>query len=144
MQLYNKYKRYYDKKAKASPLKEKDYCFILHSKTDHQGTKKHFRDFRWIRLYLVEKVVPNINYIVRNLNTNKTQILHRNCLRTYIPEKLEDNYQEAQWQIDDNIVFPQDDLYTLAWEAEFGGHLFDIPIIYTDTDAIDFDESYKR
>ena len=28
-QSYIKYKKYYDKKAKASPLKEKDYCFIL-------------------------------------------------------------------------------------------------------------------
>ena len=27
---------------------------------------------------------------------------------------------------------------------EFGGHLFDIPIIYTDPNAIDFDESYTQ
>ena len=27
---------------------------------------------------------------------------------------------------------------------EFGGHLFDIPIIYTDTNAIDFDKSYTQ
>ena len=39
MQSYIKYKRYYDKKAKASPLKEKDYCFILQPKADHQGSK---------------------------------------------------------------------------------------------------------
>ena len=63
-------------------------------------------------------------------------------LRKYNPENSpEDNYQEAQWQIDENIVAPQDDLYTIAWEAEFGGHLFDIPIIYTDPNEIDFDES---
>ena len=49
---------------------------------------------------------------------------------------------EAQWQTDDNIVVPQDDLYTIAWKAEFGGHLFDIPIIYTDPNAIDFDDSH--
>ena len=45
MQSYIKYKRYYDKKAKASPLKEKDYCFILQPKADHQGSKIPFRDF---------------------------------------------------------------------------------------------------
>ena len=28
--------------------------------------------------------------------------------------------------------------------AEFGGHLFDIPIIYTDPNAIDFDESHTQ
>ena len=145
MQSYIKYKRYYDKKAKASPLKEKDYCFILQPKADHQGSKIPFLDFRWIGLYIVEKVLPNSNYIVRKLNTNKTQILHRIRLRKYSPEKPpEDNYQEAQWQMDDNIVVPQDDLYTIAWEAEFGRHPFDIPIIYTDPNAIDFDESHTQ
>ena len=29
MQSYIKYSRYYDQKAKASTLKEKDYCFII-------------------------------------------------------------------------------------------------------------------
>ena len=93
----------------------------------------------------MEKVLPNNNYIVRKLNTNETQILHRFRLRKYNPEKLpDDNYQEAQWQIVDSIIIPQDDLYTHAWEAEFGGHLFDFPIIYTDPNAIDFDESHTQ
>ena len=66
-------------------------------------------------------------------------------IRKYNTEKPpEDTYQEAKWQIDDNIFVPQDDLYTLAWEAEFGGHLFDIPIIYTDPNAIDFDDNYTQ
>ena len=145
MQSYIKYKRYYNKKAKASPLKEKDYCFILQPKADHQGSKIPFRDFRLVGPYIVEKVLPNNNYIVRKLNTNKTQILHRIRLRKYDPEKPpEDNYQEAQWQTDDKIVVPQDDLYTIAWEVEFGGHLFHIPIIYTDPNATDFDESHTQ
>ena len=79
------------------------------------------------------------------LNTNKTQILHRIRLRKYNPEQPpEDTYQETQWQINDNIVVPQDDLYTIAWEAKFGGHLFDFPIIYIDPNAIDFDESHTQ
>ena len=145
MQSYIKYKRYYDKKAKASPLKEKDYCFILQPKADHRESKIPFRDFRWIGPYSLEKVLPNNNYIVQKLNTNKTQILHRIRLRNYNPENPpEDNYQETQWQMDDNIVVPQDDVYTIAWEAELGGHLFDIPIIYTDPNAIDLDENHTQ
>ena len=133
------------KKAKASPLKEKEYCCILQPKADHQGSKIPFRELRWIGPYLVENVLPKNKYIVTKLNTNKTQILHRIRLRKHNPEKPpEDNYQEAQWQIDDNNIIPQDDLYTLAWEVEFGGHLFDFPIIYTDPNAIDFDESYTH
>ena len=82
---------------------------------------------------------------MRKLNTNKTQILDRIRLRKYNPETPpEDNYLEARWRIDDNIVVPQDDLYTIAWEVEFGGHLFDIPIIYTDRNAIDFDDETHR
>ena len=145
MQSYIKYKRYYDKKANASPLKEKDYCFILQPKADHQGSKIPFRDFRWIGPYLVEKILPNNDYVFRKLNTNKTQILHRNRLRKYNPQNLpENNHRETQWQIYDNIVVPQDDLYIFAWEAEFGGHLYHIPIIDTDPKGIDFDESYTQ
>ena len=145
MQSYIKYKMYYDKKAKASPLKEKEYCFNFQPKADHQESKIPFRDFRWIGPYLVEKVLPNNNYIVRKLKTNKTQILHRIRFRKYNPEiPPEDNYQEARSQIDDNIVVPQDDLYTIAWESEFGGHLFDIPIISNDPNAIDFDASHTQ
>ena len=51
----------------------------------------------------------------------------------------------TQWQIEDTQwQVPQDDLYTLAWEAEFSGHLFDIRIIYTDPNAIDVDENYTQ
>ena len=93
MQSFIKYKMYYDKKSKASPLKEKDYCFILQPKADHQGSKLPVRDFRGIGPNLVEKVLPNNNYILRKLKTNKTQILHRIRLRKYNPEKpSEDNY----------------------------------------------------
>ena len=82
---------------------------------------------------------------MQRLNTNKTLILHRIRLRRHNPEKPPVNkYEEAQWQIDDNIVIPQDDIYTLEWEAEFGGLLFDIFIKYTEPNAIDFDETYTQ
>ena len=72
-------------------------------------------------------------------NSNPAQ----NPPRKYNPEKPpEDNYQEAKWQTDDKIVFRQDDLYTIRCEAELGEHLFDIPIINTDPNVIDSDESY--
>ena len=77
MQPYIKYKRYYDKKAKASPLQEQGYRFILQPKVDHEGSKIPFHDFRWIGSYLVEKALPNSNYIVKTFNTNKSQIQHR-------------------------------------------------------------------
>ena len=51
MQSYIKCGRYYDKKSKASTLKEKDYCYILQTKAHHQGSKLQFRDFRLIGPY---------------------------------------------------------------------------------------------
>ena len=93
----------------------------------------------------MEIVLPNISYIVRKLNINKTQLLQRTRLRKYNPEKPPENkYQESKWKIVDNIVVPKDELYTIALAAEFGGHLFAIPIMYTDPNAIDFDEVYRQ
>ena len=77
MQSYIKYKEFYDRKAKSAPLKENEYCFVLQPKADHQGLKIPFRDYRWVGPFIVQKALPNENYIVRRINTNKTQILHR-------------------------------------------------------------------
>ena len=124
MQSYIKYKEYYDRKAKAAPLKENDYCFVLQPKADHQGSKIPFRDYRWVGPFIVQKVLPNENYIVRRINTNKTQILHRIRGKKFVPNQpLEDKFQEQQLQPDEESVIPQDDLYIITWETDFGEQL---------------------
>ena len=124
MQSYIKYKEYYDRKAKAAPLKEKEYCFVLQPKADNQGSKIPFRDYRWVGPFVVQKVLPNENYIVRRINTNKTQILHRIRLKRFVPNQpLEDNFREQQLQPDEEIIIPQDDLYIITWETDFGEQL---------------------
>ena len=70
MQSCLKYKEYYDRKAKAAPLQQGDYCFILQPLADHQGCKIRFREFRWIGPYVIETALLNENYIVRKLNSN--------------------------------------------------------------------------
>ena len=90
-------------------------------------------------------MLPNNDYIVREPYTNKTQTLHRIRRRKYSPKNLPaDNYQSTQWQIDDSIIIPQAEICTLTCEASFGGHLFDIPIVYSDPNARDFDESHTQ
>ena len=64
MQAYIKQKAYYDKKANASKLKEQQYVYVLQAKADHQGSKIPSTDFRWVGPYIVEKALPNINYLV--------------------------------------------------------------------------------
>ena len=122
MQSYLKYKENYDRKVKAAPLKQNDSCFILQPIADHQGSKNPFREYRWTGHYIVERVLPNENYIVTKLRkTNKTQILHRIRLRKYEPRSvLPDNRPEGNLQPDEEILIPQDDLYVITWETVFG------------------------
>ena len=64
--------------------------------------------------------MPNENYIVPKLNSNKTQILHRIRLRKYTPNtNIRDVRPEGNIQADDEIIIPQDDLYIISWETEF-------------------------
>ena len=60
MQAYIKYKTYYDKKVKASKLKQADYVNTPQPKADHQGSKIPFTDFRWIGPYIIQKVLQTI------------------------------------------------------------------------------------
>ena len=107
MQSYLKYKAYYDKKTKAAPLETTDYCYIFNPKADTQATKIPFREFRWCGPYKVEKVLPNNNYNVRRLETNKTQLLHRIGLGKFTSQApLADIFvRETDWQKDDQISY---------------------------------------
>ena len=107
MQSYLKYKDYYDRKAKAAPLKEKDYRFVLQPKADSQASKIPFREYRWIGPFVVQTVLSNDNYTVRRWNTNKTQILHRIRLKKFVPNApLEDKYDGEKLEPDNEIVIP--------------------------------------
>ena len=126
MQSYLKYKDYYDRKAKAAPLKAKDYCFLLQPKADKQASKIPFKEYRWTGPFVVQTVLSNDNYIVRRLNTNKTQRLHRIRLKKFVPNApLEDKYDGEKLQPDNEIVIPQDDLYSISWEVDFEYDLFE-------------------
>ena len=127
MQAYIKYKAYYDRKANASKLKQADYVFLLQPKADHQGSKVPFTDFRWIGPYIIEKVLPNNNYLVRKIGTNRTQILHRMRLRQFTPRQPISDIPitQREWQPDPEVVFTHDDLYARAWECEYDEPIFD-------------------
>ena len=126
MQSYLKHKDYYDRKAKAAPLKKKDYCFVLQPKADSQASKIPFREYMWIGSFVVQTVLSNDNFTVRRLNTNKTQLLHRIRLKKFVPNALlEDKYDGKNLQPDNEIVIPQDDLYTISWEVDFENEVFE-------------------
>ena len=115
------------KKANASKLKQSDYVYILQPKADHQGSKIPFTDFRWIGADIIEKVFPNINYLVRKIGTNKTQILHRMRLRQFTPRQPvpDTRVTPREWQSDPEVIIKHDDLYARAWECDYDKPTFD-------------------
>ena len=127
MQAYIKYKAYYDKKAKASKLKEADYVYILQPKADHQGSKIPFTEFRWVGPYIVEKALPNNNYLVRKIGTNKTQLLHRMRMRQFTPRQPPADIivKPQEYKSDPEVSLYHDDLYARAWEYDFEQPIFD-------------------
>ena len=63
---------------------------------------------------------------MRRLNTNKTQILRRIRLTKFVPNApLEDKDDGEKLQPDNEIVIPQDDLYTISWEEDFEYDIFE-------------------
>ena len=127
MQAYIKYKAYYDKKANASKLKETDYVYILQPKADHQGSKIPFTEFRWIGPYIIEKVLPNNNYLVRKIGTNKTEVLHRMRMRQFTPRQppADITVKPQEYKSDPEVSLNHDDLDARAWEYAFEQPIFD-------------------
>ena len=127
MQAYIKYKAYYDKKANASKLKEADYVYILQPKADHQGSKIPFTEFRWIGPYIIENFLPNNNYLVRKIGTNKTQVLHRMRMRQFAPRQppADITVKPQEYKSDPGVSLNHDDLYAKAWEYDFEQPIFD-------------------
>ena len=80
---YIKYKRYYDRKANATPLNVNDYCYVLNPKADNQSMKFPFNECIWTGPFIVVKALSNNNYTIRRLGTRYTQTLHRIRLRIY-------------------------------------------------------------
>ena len=122
MQAYIKYKAYFDKKKlNASKIKEQKYVYVLQPKVDRQGSKIAFTEFRWIGPYIVEKALPNNNYLVRKLGTNKTQVIHRMRLRLFTLRQpiLDVQTTSHDWKPDPEVIIKHDDLYARAWDSQY-------------------------
>ena len=83
---YHKYKKYYDRKARAQPLKVNEFVFLLDPKYDSQRSKEEFKTFHWKGPHKMMKVLSDSNYIIRKVGTHQTQCVHRMRLRLFKPE----------------------------------------------------------
>ena len=127
MQAYIKYKAYYDKKANASKLKEGDYVYIFQPKADHQGSKISFTKFRWVGPYIIEKLLPNNNYLVRKIGNNKTQVLHRMRMRQFTPRQppADITVKPQEYKSVPEVSLNHDDIYARAWECDYEQPIFE-------------------
>ena len=112
---------------KPSILREADNVYILQPKADHQGSKIPFTEFRWSGPYIIEKVLPNNNYLVRKIGTNKTQVLHRTRIRQFTARQppADIKVKPQQYKSDPEVSLHHDDLYARAWEYDFDQPIFD-------------------
>ena len=130
MQSYVRYKQYYDKKANAHPLNVNEYCYALHPKANTQGTKLPFKEYLWTAPYVIVEVLPNNNYLIRKLQTNYTQILHRIRLKPCPPDKsLPDKpVLPKDYTPDKELDVFHDDLYAQAWQSNFDDYTSTTPL----------------
>ena len=100
---------------------------MLQPKADQQGSKIPSTDFQWIGPYIIEKVLPNNDYLVRKTGTNKTQVFPRMRLRQFTPRQplLDKRITPRKWQPDPEVVIKHDDLYARAWDCEYDKAIFD-------------------
>ena len=131
-------------KTKAFPVKEKVYCFILQAKADHQRSNIPFGDRRWIASCLIEKELPNNNYLEGKLKTNRTQILHRIHVRKYNPEKpMKTAIRKRNGWLTIVSSYRKPNYTPLhAKQIAKHGTPFFIPITNTDSNAGQFEESH--
>ena len=83
---FNRYRRYYDQKARANPLTEHTYCLLLNPRLTEQSAFSPKLIQKWLALYRVERVLTAANYLIRKTGTNCTQIVHRIRLRPIKPQ----------------------------------------------------------
>ena len=144
MQSYVRYKQYYDKKANAHPLNVNEYCYALHPKANTQGTKLPFKEYLWTGPYIIVKVLPNNNYLIRKLQTNYTQILHRIRLKPCPTDKsLPDKpVLPKDYTPDKEVDVFHDDLYAQAWQSNFDEYTSTTPPFQTEP-TITIPESHE-
>ena len=72
-------------------------------------------------------MLANKNYLVRKINTNKTQVLHWMRLRQITPCQLIPDIQitTREWKPDPEVIIKHDDLYARAWEWEYEKLIFE-------------------
>ena len=76
----------------------------------------------------IEKALPNNNYLVRKIGTNKTQVLHHKQIRQFTPHQLpaEIRITAREWKPDPEVSLSHGDFYARASEYDYEQPIFEI------------------
>ena len=76
---------------------------------------------------LSKKVLPNNNYLVRKIGTNKTQVLHQMRMRQFTPRQppADTTVKPQEYKSDPEVSLNHDDLYAREWECDYEQPLSD-------------------
>ena len=115
------------KRQTLQKIKKADYVYVSQPKADRQGSKIAFTGFRSIGPYIIEKVLPNNNYLLRKNGTNMTQVLHRMRLRQFTPHQppADISVKPQEYKSDPEVSLNHDDLYARAWQYDYDQPIFD-------------------
>ena len=90
---------------------------MLQLKADHlQVSKLLLTDFRKIGVYIIEDAPTYHNYLVRKIETNKTQVLHRMELLPFTPKESISNVKTTspRSKPDPDVIIKLDHMYARA------------------------------
>ena len=107
-------------KANTSKLKKPDHLYVLQLNANHHQSKNPFTYFRRTGPYITEEVLPNNNYLLSKVGTNKTQVLHSMTLQLFTPRKPKPDVKITphEKKPDHEVKIKQDDLHARARQSE--------------------------
>ena len=71
--------------------------------------------------------MPNKDYLVRKIGTNKTQVLHRMRMRQFTPcqPPADIPVKPQEYKSDPEVSLNHDDFFAKAWEYDYEQPIFD-------------------
>ena len=135
LDAYHKYRTYYDKKAAAKPLVQKQYCLLLNPSLLTQSDFAAKSCTIWLSLYKIEKVLTKSNYLIRKIGTPYTQCVHRIRLRPITPNYDVEDISVTQQDFKPDLLLgkyrSEHEIFDEALEISLNEDIIEMPEVPT-------------
>ena len=135
LDAYHKYRTYYDKKAAAKPLVQKQYCLLLNPSLLTQSDFAAKSCTIWLSLYKIEKILTKSKYLIRKIGTPYTQCVYRIRLGPIMPNyDVEDiSVTRQDFKPDPSLgkYRSEHEIFDEALEASLNEYIIEMPEVPT-------------